>query len=148
MKQLGVILVMITFVAAVSFVVASEQYKQGRMAISTLTGLAEVGHFGDPDGKGIFKYKVDRAQNQFCYELTVSNIEGATSAAIHSGTRDAQGALLVTLQSPIGGSSKGCITLAADKLAELVKNPTSYYVNIQNAEFPAGAIRGQLTNVR
>jgi len=97
MKQPGVILVLIIFVAAVSFVVASEQYQQGRMATTTLTGLAEVGHFGDPNGTGIFKYKVDRAQNLFCYELSVTDIETATSAAVHSGTRDAQGSSLITL---------------------------------------------------
>ena len=144
MKQPGVILVLIIFVAAVSFVVASEQYQQGRMATTTLTGLAEVGHFGDPNGTGIFKYKVDRAQNLFCYELSVTDIETATSAAVHSGTREAQGSSLITLQTPIVGSSKGCVTLAADKVAEFVKNPTNYYVNVQNAEFPLGAIRGQL----
>ena len=144
MKQPGVLLVLVTFVAAVSFVVASEQYKQGRMATTTLTGLAEVGHFGDPDGMGIFKFKIDSDQNQFCYELTISNIEAPAAALVHSGTSDVEGASLITLQLPIRGSSKGCVTLPPDKIAELQKNPSHYYVNIQNAEFPTGAIRGQL----
>ena len=44
------------------------------------------------------------------------------------------------------GSSEGCIEPMEDAavLQEIVDNPAGYYVNIHTADFPAGAIRGQL----
>ena len=143
MNQLGVLFVLVIFVAAVSFVVASEQYKQGRMTTITLSGIGET-QPGDPDGSGVLKFKVDASQNQFCYELTVANVDGPTAALIHSGTANQDGSSLITLQTPAGGSAKGCVTLDSVLIGDLRKNPSSYYLSIQSTEFPAGAIRGQL----
>lgn len=39
---------------------------------------------------------------------------------------------------------EGCVEAAADLLERIVADPESFYVNLHNAEFPAGAIRGQL----
>ena len=144
MKQPGVILVLITFVAAVSFVVASEQYKQGRMTTITLTGLNEIPNYGDPDGTGLFKFEINTAQHQICYELTTSNIATATAAQIHAGGKGIAGPSLITLLPPTKGMSKDCVSVEADKLAALIKNHGHFYVSVQNAEFPEGAIRGQL----
>lgn len=147
MNQPGVLLVLIIFVAAVSFVVASEQYKHGRMSSVTLTGLAET-HLGDPDGTGLLRFSVDANQNRFCYELTVTNIGQPTAALIHFGKDKNDGPSVMTLQTPVQGFSNGCVSLEASQVADLRKNTSSFYVNIQTSEFPAGAIRGQLTAVR
>jgi len=144
MKQPVVLLVLITFVAAVSFVVASEQYKQGRMSTITLTGLNEMPNYGDPDGTGLFKFSIDAAQNQICYELTTSNIASAALAQIHSGEKGIVGPTLVNLVAPTNGMSKDCVSVEPDKLADLIRNQSNYYVSVQTAEFPDGAIRGQL----
>ena len=50
------------------------------------------------------------------------------------------------LKTPNGaGESAGCAAVARSLVAAIVASPAGYYVNVHTAEFPAGAIRGQLT---
>ncbi len=39
-------------------------------------------------------------------------------------------------------------TICDQTVAEILANPSAYYVNVHNAEFPSGAIRGQLAPER
>ena len=144
MKQPGVLVVMLMFVAAVSFVVTSQQHKNGSTKTTSLTGHAELQTFGDPDGTGSFNFSIGAAESQICYELSVSNIGAPTAADISFVSKTEVGTVIATLEAPANGSSKRCVTLASDKIADLIKNPGHYYVNVYNAEFPNGAIRGQL----
>jgi hypothetical protein len=144
MKQPGVLVVLVIFVAAVSFVVASEEYKNGRMKTATLTGVNEVAAPGDADGTGILKFAVRSDGGRFCYDLSVSNISTPTSASLNMGTRDSSGQQIAALQPPVTGSVNGCVTLDADRISDIQRNPANYYVNVGNAEFPNGAMRGQL----
>src|SRR5215204_3428422 len=116
MKQPVVLVLLVIFVAAVSFVVASEQYKQARMTTVTLIGINEIPNFGDPDGSGLFKFKIDSQQNQFCYELSASSIATATAAQIHSGGKGAVGPSLINLQPPSLGMSKECVSVDPERL--------------------------------
>jgi hypothetical protein len=144
-KQSATLIALIIFIAAVSFVLASEQEKQtGRSLTATLTGAAEVPGPGDPDGTGQFKLTLNPDREEICYELTVAKIGTATAAHIHTGAADAAGPVLVPLKTPVGGSVKDCVKLDREKLADILKNPANYYVNVHNADFPNGAIRGQL----
>lgn len=145
MKQPGALIVLFIFVAAVSFALASEQYNSGRQLKATLTGEAEVPGPGDADGTGRVTLTLSAGKNQICYELATSNIGNATAAHIHSGTADVAGPVLVMLKAPENGSSKDCVSLEQDKILDIIKNPDRYYVNVHNAEFPDGAVRGQLT---
>jgi hypothetical protein len=44
--------------------------------------------------------------------------------------------------------SAGCLTqLDTSLLKDIAKNPSLYYVNVHNGEFPSGAVRGQLAAV-
>ena len=143
MKQSGV-LVLVIFVAAVSFVVASEQFKTERTKTTLLNGTNEVDSIGDSDGSGILKFAVKAEEGKFCYDLTVNNISVVTTATLNVGARGTNGSAVATLQPPLKGSSSDCITLESDRLGDIIRTPTNYYVNIQNQEFPNGAIRGQL----
>jgi hypothetical protein len=51
---------------------------------------------------------------------------------------------VVTLETPADGDSSGCIDVDGATMAAIQDSPSNHYVNVHNAEFPAGAIRGQL----
>jgi hypothetical protein len=144
MKQPGALIVLFFFVAAVSFALASEQYNSGRKLTATLTGAAEVPGPGDADGTGRVTLILSAGKDQICYELAVSNIGTATAAHIHSGGADVAGPVLAMLKAPETGSSKDCVSLDKEKILDIIKNPANYYVNVHNADFPDGAVRGQL----
>ncbi len=40
--------------------------------------------------------------------------------------------------------SEGCVKVDRALALEILKRPADYYVNVHNAEFPGGAVRGQL----
>ena len=146
MKRLEGPIVLFLLVAAVTIVLASQEKPHGgRPLTATLTGAAEVPGPGDTDGTGSAKITLNHGQGQVCYELTVSNIGPATAAHIHTAAPDAAGPVLVGLDAPADGSSEGCVNLAKDKVKALMDNPAGYYVNVHNAEFPDGAVRGQLS---
>lgn len=111
---------------------------------ATLTGAAEVPGPGDMDGAGKAIIELKPGQNRLCYKLKVSNIASATMAHIHVGSAGVAGPIAVTLIAPADGSSAGCADLAEPLTKALLKTPGNYYVNVHNAEFPGGAVRGQL----
>lgn len=110
---------------------------------ATLSGSAEVAG-GDTDGTGTFTATIDKAQGQLCYELSVSDIATASAAHIHRGAEGKNGGPVVSLEAPADGSAKACTDVDADVLSELAADPAGFYVNVHNADFKAGALRGQL----
>ena len=117
----------------------------GRKLQASLTGGAEVPGPGDADGTGSARITVNSGQNQVCYKLAVAKIATATMAHIHEGAPTVAGPVKVTLGKPnASGVSEGCVTVARSLALEILKRPADYYVNVHNAEFPGGAIRGQL----
>ena len=117
----------------------------GRLLTTTLTGEQEVPVPGDPDGIGFATVTVNPGQGVLCYELSVSGIAPATAAHIHEAPPGEAGPVVVTLEPPTDGSSDGCVEVDRAEAEDILKNPADYYVNIHNAEYPAGALRGQLS---
>lgn len=109
-----------------------------------LSGAAEVPGPGDPDGRGLAEISLVGRFDRLCYELSVSGIEPATAAHIHRGAAGTNGPPVVTLDAPADGESTGCLRLESGLASEIERNPAGFYVNVHNAAFPAGAIRGQL----
>jgi CHRD domain len=116
----------------------------GRPLTTTLSGAEEVPGPGDPDGSGFAVITLNTGQSEVCWELTVSDIAPATAAHIHVGPTGVAGPVVVSLSPPTTGSSSGCTTADQELIKDIRKNPTNFYVNVHNAEYPAGALRGQL----
>jgi CHRD domain-containing protein len=117
----------------------------GRQLTTTLTGEQEVPVPGDPDGIGFATVTVNPGQGVLCYELSVSGIAPATLAHIHEAPVGVAGPVVVDLLPPTDGSSSGCVEVGRTLAKEILQDPSDYYVNVHNADFPGGALRGQLS---
>jgi hypothetical protein len=125
---------------------------EGLVVHGDLTGRAEVandatnsGIVGDPNGRGE-AYFFSTSGTNICYVIEVDKIAPAAMAHIHKGDAGTNGPVVVNLSPPTNGTSAGCVEgLAAGLAADITKfNPSDYYVNVHNADFPGGAIRAQL----
>ncbi len=143
MKKFTVIR-MITVALAI-LVLASIAAAGGRPLSTTLTGAAEAPGPGDPDGSGSAFITLNHGQGEVCFELTVSGIAPATAAHIHVAPAGVPGPVVVPLAAPTSGSSSGCVSADPDLIKAIMKHPEEYYVNVHNVDFPAGALRGQLS---
>ncbi|MBD8869569.1 CHRD domain-containing protein [Nocardioides donggukensis] len=125
-----------------------------------LNGRAEVGPdkriAGDPNGRGeAYVFGIDNDPNTLCYVLTVDKIGTAVAAHIHEGPAGSNGPVVVNLAAPADGNAADCLTegeegkfVGDQTVAEILANPADYYVNVHNAEYPGGAVRGQLAPQR
>lgn len=107
-----------------------------------LAGSAET----DEDGTGTAKFTLDPDAGTACWELTVENIEPVTQSHIHVGAEGESGDVVVPLDvDGFEGSSEGCVEgQDAATLQAIIDDQSGYYVNVHTADFPGGAIRGQL----
>jgi hypothetical protein len=52
---------------------------------------------------------------------------------------------VVPLTPPTSGVSSGCTSADPNLIKAIIQHPEKYYVNVHTAEFPGGALRGQLS---
>jgi len=116
----------------------------GQPLTVTMSGAAERPGPGDPDGTGTASFTFNRGLGEVCFWLSVSNIAPATAAHIHRAPTTVAGPVVIPLTAPTSGTSSGCISADQELIKDIAKNPENYYVNVHNAEFPAGAVRAQL----
>jgi hypothetical protein len=110
-----------------------------------MTGEAE-GATGDPVATGTATVRLRAGQGQVCYQIAADNLPAASAAHIHQGGAGSAGNVVLPLKTPASnGKSSGCATAARTLVRSLLAGPAGFYVNVHTAEFPAGAIRGQLT---
>jgi hypothetical protein len=104
---------------------------------------------GDPDGFGRATITFP-AFGLICVTLQVDNLAGVTAAHIHEGRETVSGPLRVLLPPPVApfdgnpGASSACVAVSVLLQFSMRINPAGFYINIHNAAFPGGAIRGQL----
>jgi len=139
-------LVLSTFVMALAlltcaYLAAAQEMK----TTAKLTGATEVPGPGDTKGSGTVQVTLNPDKGEVCYDLMVADMQEATAAHIHEGAVGKAGPVKVPLEAPKTGSAKGCKSADAALIKAIMQNPADYYVNVHNAAFPSGAIRGQLS---
>jgi CHRD domain len=108
-----------------------------------LKGANEAPVKGDPNGTGLVVLHLSTAKGTACWQFSnVRNIATPTQAHIHKGRKGASGPVVI----PLGAKykAKGCAKASTSLIEAIETNPNRYYVNIHNAKYPGGAIRGSL----
>jgi hypothetical protein len=117
----------------------------GRPLEATLTGAAEVAG-GDPDGSGTAKITLNQDREEVCWNITVQGISLASLRAhIHKAPVGANGPIVVPFFEADDVRLSGCVGADDELIKDIRKHPSDYYVNVHNADFPGGALRGQLS---
>lgn len=152
-RNLLVVLVALVLAGVIALVATSSAATTELRA--RLRGSEEVPEPGDEDGAGRATIRVNDETYRVCFNLGWRNIGAPTMAHIHEAPDGEAGPVVVTLftsDAPLPETIKGvrgCAGEVDPALAQdLIANPSDYYVNIHNPEFPAGAIRGQLHRPR
>jgi CHRD domain len=108
------------------------------------TGSQEVPGPGDSDGSASANLTLNPEKEEVCFEIQVKDIASATLAHIHAGAAGTAGPVVISLTAPTEGFSKGCAHASRELIQQISQNPGNFYLNIHNAEFKTGAVRGQL----
>jgi CHRD domain len=116
----------------------------GRPFAVAMTGTAET-PAGDPVATGTAIFRLRAGQGQVCYQIAVKNLAPAVAAHIHRGGAGTAGPVVIPLNTPnAAGASSGCAPAARPLVKAILATPASFYANVHTAEFPGGAVRGQL----
>lgn len=142
MKRTGLILLIVLAILIQPALAADFQ----RYTVSLSGVVNEALTQGDSDGSGQADFLFNTSNNQICYEIQLANIDlPATAAQIRRGTDAETGDSVIPITPPdASGYMKDCITPSATLFKEIADNPGGFYLNIENREFPSGALRGQL----
>ncbi|MDJ0342010.1 CHRD domain-containing protein [Streptomyces sp. H10-C2] len=102
---------------------------------------------GDKDGKAVEFLKIQG--NQVSFAMKWKGIAPPTAAHIHQGASGSNGGVKIPFFAEKLPDSvysvTGSVTVNDAKLLDdLRANPAGFYANLHTAEFPGGAVRGQL----
>ena len=130
---------------ASTVVLAGGAMAGGRPISVRLTGPAEAPGPGDPDGSGTASFTFNPGKGEVCFEYSVTGVAPLAAAHIHVAPPGSPGPVVIPMppSSPTGGS--GCVTADRDLIVAIIRDPGAYYFNVHNADYPAGALRAQLT---
>lgn len=137
-------LAILTPLVAGAALIAGVPVAAGDMVVltATLAGANETGG-GDTDGSGAFRAEIDADSGDLCFTLTVDGIGAPTAAHIHAGAAGADGDPVATI-AVTGPDGDECVAMPREAAKAIVATPGGYYVNVHDAAFPKGAVRGQL----
>lgn len=118
--------------------------------VAYMDGGQEAPDPGDEDGGGVARILLTPGKSRVCWTIQVEQIQlPATAAHIHEAPAGDPGPVVVTLSPPDEtGHSEGCTEASKTLLRDIRDHPEEYYVNVHNAPFPGGAVRGQLGRAR
>jgi hypothetical protein len=113
--------------------------------VASLEGRNEVTG-GDPDGQALELIGIEG--NTLSYSVSWRGLSTPTEAAIHAAGRGADGPVVVPLfTTPSGKDSfaSGSVTVTDPTVLEALRSdPSGFYTDLRNNDFPNGAVRAQL----
>ena len=117
----------------------------GKLVLNAqLTGAQEAPAPGDPDGKAKGKLRVDVVTGEICYKIDARKVEPLSAGHIHEkATGASTGPVVVTFTQTGPTTFAGCAT-NLEVARGLQDDPSEYYLNVHNAAYPGGALRGDL----
>jgi hypothetical protein len=108
-----------------------------------LTGAAEK-PMGAPQGAGVAIIAF-HTTSQVCWRFAhLHGFTGATSGHIYFGKKGRTGKLVVATASGSRLHHQGCISISPTVSTRIWSQPADYYVSVRSAQYPKGAVRGQL----
>jgi hypothetical protein len=111
--------------------------------VATLLGANEV-PAADPDGFGVAAVTIDNVALTVSWSILALQIDlPLTGAHIHAGAAGVNGGVVVNFAGQLTGTG----LFDADLAGITPGSAANYYVNLHNAAYPGGAIRGQLQYV-
>ena len=128
---------------------AAKKSQKEHDLIAALSGQEERPGPGDPDGYGAADFRIKG--NKVCFRILARNIAPATAAHIHRAPAGEPGPIVVDLYGSTAAESQlppriaRCVKTTRKLAKEIARFPARFYVNVHNADFPMGAIRGQLS---
>ncbi len=125
---------------------AAGKHKGKKTYTTKLKGANEVPGPGDPDGKGKATIRLSSKHDRVCFTIETKRIAPPDKGHIHVGDRTTAGPVFITLFTTASEKKvrHGCVAATDAQIDAIRANPSGYYVNVHNADFPAGALRGQL----
>jgi hypothetical protein len=137
------------------------------------SGKITIDFFSDAGGPGLAPVAFP-GEYYLCYDLVLRNLDGeVVGAHIHevdrtgnerANPRKLNGPVVVDLLDGTGevvfkdaagnvtpdegDAATTCVTAADGVIEDILDAPREYYVNVHTDAHPAGAVRGQLSNVR
>lgn len=116
----------------------------GRTYTATLRGSTGPGPRGDPDGAGRASVTVHLGRELLCVAVTTSAVAPVTSVHLHEASATSAQPI-VSGRAKAGDGSPRCFGVAREVLTRVSTDPAGHYVEVHNAEFPEGALRGSLS---
>ena len=111
---------------------------------ANLNGAKEVPGPGDPDGAGAAIVTLYPRLGRVCAKISLTRIEAPMAAHIHDGEFGVAGPVVVDLTGSVTGGPRCVDGVSKALIRDIRDRPRHYYVNVHNAPYPAGAVRGQL----
>ena len=146
MKKLAIVISTLSLAGLSACETVQQTYTEAISSTYTaeLTGANEV-HRGDPDGSGSADISFADELTRVCWDL--NDLEGLgpiTGAHIHRGGPGVDGPVVLPLKQATEGGWRGCSNDTGWVQRAFDEGLSNYYVNVHTAEYPNGAIRGQL----
>ncbi len=144
MRRTRILSILFILTIAVYFSPVYAQDHGGRPLTAQLSGDNVVPGPGDSAGTGTATITLNPGQGEITYNISVSNVDNITGIHIHKADSSSSGPVVVPFTSTgeLSGTASG---VDKELMQDILKNPSGYYIQIHSTEYPAGAIRGQLS---